>query len=121
MKTLSRFQATQGDIGAFEQLKVRAVKGDVASQAFVALAFENGDGVPKDLVQAVIWYRKAAENGHSLSQAYLGAIYRIGAIVPKDEVQAAMWYRKAAAQGNANAQIGLGTSALAKSYPLVLI
>jgi TPR repeat protein len=31
----------------------------------VALMYEDGDGVSEDAIQAVTWYRKAADQGHA--------------------------------------------------------
>jgi hypothetical protein len=60
--------------------------------------------VAKDQVQAVSWYRKAAEKGHAKAQDRLGSRYRYGLGVAEDQVQAVSWYRKAADQGDARAQ-----------------
>jgi TPR repeat protein len=64
-------------------------------------------GVPKDDVQAVAWYRKAAEKGNAVAQFNLGLAYAKGKGVSKDAVQAVTWFRKAAVQGNADAQYTL--------------
>ena len=61
--------------------------------------YAHGDGVPKDAVQAVSWYRKAAEQGNASAQANLGLMYYRGEGVPKDYVTAYMWRNLAAAQG----------------------
>ena len=39
--------------------------GDAEAQFKLAQAYENGDGVEKDLSEAEKWYRKAAEQGHA--------------------------------------------------------
>jgi TPR repeat protein len=70
--------------------------------------YGNGNGVEKDAVQAVHWYRKAAEQGGAYAQYNLGNKYRWGEGVEKDAVQAVYWYRKAAEQGDAEAQCTLG-------------
>ena len=62
--------------------------------------YATGEGVPKDAVQAVSWYRKAAEQGHASAQGNLGAMYSRGEGVPKDYVTAYMWRNLAAAQGD---------------------
>jgi TPR repeat protein len=64
----------------------------------------------KDEVEAVKWYRKAAEQGDELAQFNLGVMYDNGQGVAKDDVEAAKWYRKAAEQGIAIAQINLGVA-----------
>ncbi len=69
--------------------------------------YQDGEGVPKDDKQAVVWYRKAAEQGHIDAQSKLGFMYKYGLGV-KDEQQAVVWFRKAAEQGHAGAQLFLG-------------
>ena len=60
-----------------------------------------GQGVAKDEVEAVKWYRKAAEQNHAAAQYNLGVCYANGQGVAKDEVEAVKWYRKAAEQNHA--------------------
>ena len=61
--------------------------------------YEKGDGVPKDIAQAVIWYRKAAEQGHAKAQFALGLSYDNGEGVPQDYQQAYAWFSVSAANG----------------------
>ena len=68
----------------------------------------NGIGVPKDYVEAVKWWRKAAEQGDVFAQYNLGLSYRNGCGVPEDDTEAVKWFRKAAEQGDARAQNMLG-------------
>jgi TPR repeat protein len=89
-----------------------AKAGNADAQARVGRAYWQGAGVPKDYVQAVSWFRKAAEQGNALAQVSLGILYD-GALeeakgVPQDYAQAAVWYRKAADQGNGLAEYMLG-------------
>lgn len=60
--------------------------------------------------QAVVWYRKAAEQDHGKAQLALADCYFKGDGVPRDPAQAVTWYGKAAEQGNADAQFNLGKS-----------
>lgn len=84
-----------------------AEQGDIKAQLDLALAYEKGNGVARDDVQAALWFRKAAEQGNALAQDILGYLYATGKGVSKDKAQAAIWYRKAAEQGNINAQFNL--------------
>jgi hypothetical protein len=61
-----------------------------------------------DEVEAVKWYRKAADQGNPNSQSYLGECYRDGSGVTVDYAEAARWYRKAADQSHPTAQNNLG-------------
>lgn len=63
---------------------------------------------PKNDVEVVKLYRKAAERGDASAQDSLGYMYAEGRGVPKDDAEAVKWFRKAAEQGNANGQANLG-------------
>lgn len=86
----------------------KAAEGNAYAQAVLGEMYENGTGGPRDIREAITWYRKAAEQGHAPGQNSLGLMYYIGTGVPQDVKEAAGWYRKAADQGNANAQYNLG-------------
>ncbi len=53
----------------------KAQTGDAKAQKFVAYAYEKGEGVAKDIQEAVKWYLKAAEQGNTSAQAALMKIY----------------------------------------------
>jgi TPR repeat protein len=72
--------------------------------------YGKGEGVPPDAAQAVVWTRKAAEQGLAKAQFNLGLMYANGQGVPQDDAQAVVWIRKAAEQGHAKAQFALGLS-----------
>ena len=57
---------------AFKECAPRAKAGSAEAQFYVGSMYANGDGVPKDAVQAVSWYRKAAEQGNASAQFNLG-------------------------------------------------
>ena len=67
-----------------------------------------GAAVPEDDVEAVRWYRLAAEQGNAGAQGMLGAMYAEGEGVPQDYAEAVRWIRRGAEQGNAGAQGMLG-------------
>ena len=48
-----------------------AEQGDASAQFMLGRMYDNGQGVPRDDKQAVIWFRKAAEQGHT---AYSGEV-----------------------------------------------
>ncbi len=66
------------------------------------------NGKTKDDAEAVKWFRKAADQGHSNGQAQLGFMYQYGYGVTKDYAEAVKWYYKSAEQGNASGQNQLG-------------
>ena len=64
----------------------------------------NGQGVPEDDAEAVVWFRKAAEQGYARAQFNLALGYDLAKGVPEDDAEAVLWYRKAADQGHAPAR-----------------
>ena len=64
--------------------------------------------MPQDYVEALKWYRKAAEQGYAKAQYNLGLMYDNGDGVAEDHAEAFKWFRKAAEQGYASAQHNLG-------------
>lgn len=64
----------------------------------------------KNYEQAMVWWRKAAEQGYGLAQNNLGACYWEGVCGFKDYELALTWLRKAAEQGIAAAQNNIGSS-----------
>lgn len=65
-------------------------------------------GIPKNPVEAVKWYRMAAEQGHVTAQYVMGKIYHSGDGVPQNPAEAVKWYRKSAEQGHPTSQFNLG-------------
>ena len=59
-------------------------------------------------MQAVKWYKAAAEQGDADAQFYLGNMYYKGQGVKQDYAQAVKWHKAAAKQGNARGQAFLG-------------
>jgi TPR repeat protein len=51
----------------------------------------------------MIWFRKAAEQGHPIAKLYLGVMYAEGRGVPQNYVLAHMWFSLAAKQGEQRA------------------
>lgn len=100
-----KFGITRNNEEAFKWYAASALQGDTSSQFTVGLMFHEGRGAPsKDGVEAVKWFRLAAEkNDRFVSDApqfYLGLAYWKGEGVPKDEVLAYMWVNIASAGGN---------------------
>lgn len=89
-------------------LKPLAEQGDPISQYNLGVLHARGEGVPKDLAAAAMWWQRAAEHGNADAQFVLGAMSATGEGVPVDPKGAARWWRMAAQQGNLDAQIALG-------------
>lgn len=90
-------------------LRTQAEAGVTDAQVELALAYLQGDGVPKAPSEAVYWFRKAAVSGNSAGEFCLGLSYLNGLGVTKNQERAVFWLRKAALQGNTRAQTYLKT------------
>jgi hypothetical protein len=71
--------------------------------------YAQGQYLPQDYAQALLWFRKAAEEGNAAAQNNLGKMYFQGLGVRQDIVQAEILFKKAAAQGDLDAQKFLAT------------
>ncbi len=97
-----------GALRAGADTRSDAVAGDAAAQLRLGEMYDLGQGVPKDLVEAVRWYRLSAEQGNAQAQFALAEMYKNGDGVERSLPEALRWYRKAADQGNPGAQLLLG-------------
>src|SRR5437667_25640 len=103
-------QQSEADRKLLADIRAKAEKGDPESQCQLGTLSAFGQlEVEKDLVEAVKWYRKAAEQNIASAQYNLGICYSDGQGVAKDDVEAVKWYRKAAEKDIAPAQSNLGT------------
>jgi len=82
----------------------RAENGDALAQFELGEIYAKGEGVTKDVVEAVKWLTKAAEQGNDAAQMKLGGIYIGGRGVPKHSAEAAKWFMMSAEKGNSAAQ-----------------
>lgn len=62
----------------FLSLKQQAGSGDASVQYALGLRYSEGKGVAKDPTQALVWWRKAAEQGNATAQHKLGVSYMHG-------------------------------------------
>jgi hypothetical protein len=100
------------DVGAKPQRSQQALVSPPKSPERVGAeaAFSSGQAAAssKDYVQAMQWWRKAADQGYAGAQNNVGVLFNKGWGVPQDYGQAMQWYRKAADQGYAAAQYNIG-------------
>ena len=85
-----------------------AEKGIADAQYNLGVCYANGQGVAKNMAEAVRWYRKAAEQGHTKAQYNLGWCYYMGNGVHRNYAEAVKWFSNAAKQCDASAQYNLG-------------
>ena len=68
----------------FEQVSDLAKQGDAQSQYELALCYDLGMVVDKDLPQAFEWYQKSADQDYAKAQYNLGIFYALAKSVDKD-------------------------------------
>ena len=101
-------QQPEADRKQFEETKAKAEIGDAEAQFIIGWDYWTGTGVDRDLVEAVKWYRKAAEQNNAAAQYNLGKCFFDGQGVVRNMAEAVKWYMKAAEQNLAWAQCNLG-------------
>ncbi len=86
-----------------------ADKGNADAQCILGKMYWNGQGVLKDLDQAVKWFKASAAQGNADAQFFLGSFY----LLPHQDItEGAKWLRLSAEQGNQDAQWLLGKAYL---------
>lgn len=97
--------------GNIEWFRTYAIQGIPDAQYNVGWCYENGEGVEKNIDEAVRWYLMAAEKENIDAQVRLGFIYSNKGFFThdkKDYLEAAKWFILAAEQGNIDAQREIG-------------
>ena len=95
--------------GVIAQVERLAGRGIAEANFLMGTAYAEGLGKPVDAVEAVRWYRRAAEMGHVLAQHNMGNVYAEGLGVEPNDSLAVVWWSRAAEQGDAIPQFRLGT------------
>jgi TPR repeat protein len=85
-----------------------ALQGFAAGQHHLARHYETGEGLPRDMSQAVFWYTKAINQNYALSQVAFGLMRYAGIGVTRNPADALRLFRLASDQGLAEAQYYLG-------------
>lgn len=84
-----------------------AEQNDADAQYELAEAYRTGTNVQENPVEALRWYRAAAELGLADAQNNLGAMHLAGHGTEKNPAEAVYWYQKAAEQEQLHAQFNL--------------
>lgn len=92
---------------SIETLLKLAESNDADAQYELAEAHRNGADTPENFVEALRWYRAAAELGLADAQNNLGAMYLAGMGTDNNPTEAVYWYQKAAEQEQMHAQFNL--------------
>ena len=93
---------------AYNDIYSGAKNGNAWAQYSLGWMYYEGKGVIQNDKQAVIWYRKAAQQGLYQAQYYLGWMYQEGRGVDRNKTVAMIWYRKAVEQGKGWSHGNLG-------------
>jgi len=97
------------DRGILNKMQFQKQKNKtLESMLRIGRCYETGDGVGKNLTEAVKWYRMAAEQGHAQGMFELSKCYTFGFGVRKNRVTAEKWLRMAAEHGHVTAMFLLG-------------
>lgn len=93
---------------AMRYYRMSADAGNADAMMAVGTMYVAGEGVEKDLGEAVRWFQMAAERGHNPALETLGAAYYEGDLgLDKDPAHGRMLLQKAADNGYENARIRL--------------
>jgi len=93
---------------SLEHLRKAAELGNSLAQNNLGTYYSKGDGVPRDYIEAIRWYKAAAVQGEPWGQANLGWAYYEGKGIEQSFELAAFWYKKAATQNHPESQYNLG-------------
>lgn len=80
-------------------VRIAAEGGVAEAQAVYGQMLLDGVGVPADQRAALLWFDKAARQGHAMAINMMGRCYDLGWGVPVDKVRAAEWFKAAADRG----------------------
>lgn len=92
------------DAGAsLEECRHAAERGEAEAQTRLAAMYYLGKGAPRNMAEAIKWFRLASAQGDATAQGCLGTMYALGDGVTQDRVQAYAWLLQASAGGNEQA------------------
>ncbi|MBO6783709.1 MAG: sel1 repeat family protein [Alphaproteobacteria bacterium] len=108
----ARSEAPSGYTDTLRWYHEQARAGNPTAQFLLAIKYETGTDVPRDLARAADLYEKAARQGHADAQFKIATFLETGSGVARDDDAARTWYRAAALNGHAPAQFNLGSMLL---------
>ena len=82
----------------FASTKSKAAQGDAFAQLQLGSMYADGLGVAMNYVEAVKWFKLAADQGNASAQYLLGDMYVNGHGVPQNYLKAYVWFSLSAAQ-----------------------
>jgi TonB family protein len=106
--TLEDDEADPKAVAAFEAVRAGAQQGNVEAQRELGLRYHSGNGVERNLPEALKWLEKAGNAGDAEAQWRVARYYAGLDGVPYNLPLALEWLGKAARQGRPEAQMLLG-------------
>ncbi|KAF9168685.1 hypothetical protein DFQ26_002585 [Actinomortierella ambigua] len=109
-ETQKKLHQGDGD-EVIDYLRRVASKGNADAQLVLGWMCDRGLDIAGKTEDAPLWYRKAAQQGHSTAQLRLGRMYEShnnNQDANQSDSEAAKWYRMAAEHGEEQAQLRLG-------------
>ena len=94
-------------VAAFERLSSLALKGNGDAEYQLGCLYQNGQGVPRNLGEAITWFLAAGDHNVTAAAATLGILYSLGLGVPRDMELSAEWFSRAADQTGATVAVML--------------
>ncbi|MBD5255359.1 MAG: sel1 repeat family protein [Barnesiella sp.] len=110
------YQAEDYD-NAFQWFSKAAKAANASAMYNLAICYENGHGTAKDILEAVILYRHAAEKDLPEAQYMLAGCYADGVGTQRNSDLAKKWYQRASDQGYPLAQYQYAIQYLEKNDP----
>jgi len=92
---------------AIEEWRPLAEQGDDVAQFNMGAVYDQGQGVKRDPIEALRWYKLSAAQGNTHAQTNMGLMYAEGQGIPQDYSEAFRWTLLAAEKGDAQAQLNL--------------
>lgn len=89
---------------ARQLLEIAARDGQVDALYNLGTIYDQGQGVARDPVEAIKWFKLAADQRDNVAQFNLAVLYGRGDGVPRDSAEAQRWGRMAADNGNERAR-----------------
>lgn len=77
-----------------------------AMHRYAFMLYSGVNGVQRDVIQAAVYFTRAAEAGWAEAMYYLGHCYRDGKGVLQDKKTALIWYKKACEHTKAGSSVG---------------
>lgn len=89
-------------------LTALAEKGHAQAEYLLAIQYDAGLGLEKNVFLSFYWYKKAAKAGIDIAQHNVAVAYAQGNGVEADLLKAVTWWKRAAKSGNTDSQFNLG-------------